>query len=309
MAMDEVHLDETTVHSGGVGVGSLDKTAKIHKFSTVQGTSTFVNADNLDIDNNSAVDNVLEFYTTFAMPTFMPYVDEDSEDLTVAAGETVVLGDNAYKTLHIKENATVIFSGHNTVYVKELKTKDGAMLYFDQCSNIITEKKLDFDKNVKINSDDYYAVSFYTEKEAKIKEGSVINANIYALDDIDIEGKENNPVFVKGLLATDKKFNSKKYVNLYFSGNCGQACPPNTALIGNNPDIIQTNQKVGFGFELYPNPGNGKVTIELGRKGRENVSISITNVFGQVVYSGETMDKSIQIDFRDNSYASGIYYV
>ena len=60
-----------------------------------------------------------------------------------------------------------------------------------------------------------------------------------------------------------------------------------------------------FGFNIYPNPANDEVTIEI-----NNISfgkIIITNSLGQLFYSTEFIDTKIKINL--SSFPTGIYFV
>ncbi|NNE25697.1 MAG: T9SS type A sorting domain-containing protein [Saprospiraceae bacterium] len=236
MSQKQAQLKETTVHSGGIGVVSTNKKAKIKNGSTVQGAGTFVNAETVEVDNTSAVDLILDPFESISLPTIYNYIDNGGSDVEVPDNGSATLTSANYDEVEIGEDATVTFSGHSTVYISEMEFEDGVTLLFDQCTNVITEDKLDFKKNVSVNVNGNYIVSFYTEDEFKIKQGGVVHANVYSKKKMKLEGKNGNPIEIKGLLVTQDKFDCKKYVDIYYADNCGTPCPPSDEGGGDDDD-------------------------------------------------------------------------
>ncbi|MBT8189287.1 MAG: T9SS type A sorting domain-containing protein, partial [Bacteroidia bacterium] len=309
IAEDEIHMDETTVLSGGVGITDPSKKAKIHKSSKIQGLSTFVNAGEVEVDVSSSVDLILSPHIPILIPVFYNFVDNNGATIKVSDGATQLIDGSDYKKIEIGKDATVTFTGHTTIYIEELKIEEGAKLYFDQCSNIVSEKKFDFSKNVQINSDETYVVSFYTQKQTGISEGCLINANIYALEDIKIDGKEDNPTYAKGLFVTEKKFDSNKYVYLSYADNCGSPCTPGLPFTMEAYGFNEISKGITPEFLLFPNPAKDQVEIRFSEHGNSLIKIIISNNLNQIVYQNETRGLSEKIDFGGDGFVAGIYIV
>lgn len=312
MAQQEIQLKETTILSGGVGLANSLKKVKIQSFSVITGSSTFVNAGNVEISNSSIVDYVNSPFVSFDLPEFEPYINVGGSDKKIEDNQSEILVSDKYDKLEIGKNAHVRFSGASVVYIKNLKIKEGATLEFDQCTNIITESDIDIKKNVNINIEDNNVVSFYTEKHIKVDEGCSINANMHALENIKIDGKEDNSTNIKGLLVAEKKFESKKYVFLSYAHNCGSPCPvtPNASLTEQDDDLNKSGVKsrAQLDMKVYPNPATDFMFVEFGNQVHERIEVHIHNV------QGALMDKVIIEDgskplirINTSNYPSGIY--
>ena len=75
-------------------------------------------------------------------------------------------------------------------------------------------------------------------------------------------------------------------------------------------DITTSIEEVSFATELklYPNPNRGQFTLELANL-TENVSISVKNVVGQVVFTGNMNAGSINKVISLNNAEAGIYFI
>jgi len=94
---------------------------------------------------------------------------------------------------------------------------------------------------------------------------------------------------------------------VYGSNNCGdgpssQAFPV-TILPGTGVEETEF-----FGMNLYPNPTNGQLIIELNNLPTENYQIRIFNTIGEVVYEKQ-MTREIKQIFDLSHFSNGLYYI
>lgn len=77
----------------------------------------------------------------------------------------------------------------------------------------------------------------------------------------------------------------------------------------NDIERRQPLNRLGFNFNIYPNPTNGSLKINL--TSEDNLSnIRIVDVFGKIVYSNESIEnenKSIVISL--SGLSAGIYFI
>ncbi|UTW64563.1 T9SS type A sorting domain-containing protein [bacterium SCSIO 12741] len=69
-------------------------------------------------------------------------------------------------------------------------------------------------------------------------------------------------------------------------------------------------KEIAYNFQLYPNPTKGRVTISMELADNENVTLRLTNIQGQEVYSknlGSTQAGNHELQLDLSSYAAGFY--
>jgi hypothetical protein len=84
---------------------------------------------------------------------------------------------------------------------------------------------------------------------------------------------------------------------------------PETILTNESGEQITTSTENEIGYEvtLYPNPSDGRFTLQLSDMPRENTELRILNSLGQVIYTSPIMSQVMSYDF---SYLrAGTYYV
>ena len=148
---------------------------------------------------------------------------DDSPDVKVEEDDGCIeLDGEVYNKVEIKDGACVTFTGKN-IFINELKVDEDAQIFFEDCTNILLNKKLVIDKNSTFNPD-MFNVTVYVDEDVEVKEGSTVNAHIYANDNtIKAEGKKDNVTYMKGLFVA-KKVEGKYYVNWEGNANC-DPCP------------------------------------------------------------------------------------
>jgi hypothetical protein len=72
---------------------------------------------------------------------------------------------------------------------------------------------------------------------------------------------------------------------------------------------ISSNNGISNSIDVYPNPSNGKVKISTTFVTPENLSISVTNALGKVVYAANSSAMVDVLDLDLTNQANGIYFV
>ena len=321
----EVHLkDDNQVLNGGVGVIDANKKAKIKKNTLVIGSTTFVSADDIDVDNSSTVDTEIFDNVTAALPAFLSNPHNSNNDETVNNGATVVLSGSIYGKIKVKKDAHVTFT-QKDIYMESLDIDDGSTVNFTGCAFVRIEKKLMIDNDVTIN-DDGAQVHFYVGDHADVKEGSTVNASIYALQHIHAKGKSGEPTFMNGRFIGEK-VKGDNFVSWDYGSVCDATCLPDdqAALLANDnignlessssqlqvDQIIEQNQKrfaENLAIKLYPIPAINQVNIDIKDRDGLKATILFINNLGQRVleHKVKALDNSPQTIMIDD-LNSGIY--
>jgi len=149
--------------------------------------------------------------------------NSESPDLNIYANDgCVVVDGEEFDKIKIKNNGCVIFTSQN-VFINELKLYKNATVKFQGCTNLIINKKLKMDKNSTFNPD-MHQVTLYVDDKVEVKEGSTVNAHIYANDnEIKVKGKYNKVTYMKGLFV-GKKVKGYNHVNWEGNAYC-DSCP------------------------------------------------------------------------------------
>jgi len=273
----EIHMDDSYVHGGGVGVTGVNKKAKIKKNSIVNG---FVQADHIDLDPSSSITGAaVQDPASIVLPAFYPYV-------AACKGPKVKVNDNASMTLsgdnydqvEVGKNATLTFTQAD-IYLAGLKLKEGAKVFFAPGANVMVDKHVDLDKSSTLSGS---GVTFYCNYNVDVQENSTVNLNIYAQKDIHVHGKVGKPTTMTGLFISMRKIHSHDIVHWYAGKSCGATVTPNgpedclsrSAIAFNNnneegSENASLSQEAGIrqntDVKLYPNPimqEQAQLTIE-----------------------------------------------
>lgn len=74
------------------------------------------------------------------------------------------------------------------------------------------------------------------------------------------------------------------------------------------PSTVSVNDINKISFEIYPNPNNGKFTVNLPSSLSGNLIITIVNNFGMIIYKNNITNKP-KLDIDLNKYSRGIYFI
>ena len=228
LATDKVELDgDANVQSGGVGAldnGNNQGEVKVDDNSIVSGPTTFVQANDIDIDNSATVDDTIQANPGVTLPNFLFNPFDSDNDVEVAAFTTDTLTEQVYGKVELKEGATVVFTQQD-IYIEELKVYDGGTVIFSGCTYMRVKKKVYMKKDITFNPDGY-SVTVHAEDDMKVDEGSNVIAKWYSLDGyIEAKGKDNNPTTMTGQFI-GKKVKSRYDVTWNLDNDCDEDCTP-----------------------------------------------------------------------------------
>ena len=319
LARKEAKIDQSQVLSGGVGV--WDGKAKL-KNSLVAG---FVKSSNIE-NSSSTIGTSIYDEANVTLPVFRNNNQSSNQNLKVNDNATKTISAAnflAYKKIEVKKNATLIVNVPE-LYVKEIKTKDGATIIFNQTTEIMVTKDLKLDKNNTFNSSGQ-AVYIYTKGKAEVKEGSNFNANIFAKKDIKAKGKSNNLTNMTGIFISDSKVKGEKNTNWnWASGACEWNANNNNnssivvnndsfddlqpyELTSENDNNISEEKLDELDFKVYPNPANGIAYLDLKQFAGKRVDIVLMDHTAQPVYqqkidSASDLPHSIEVGHIPNGF-------
>jgi len=100
----------------------------------------------------------------------------------------------------------------------------------------------------------------------------------------------------------------KNKANIYFDSNSPVPTNTTTNTLFNFLGVDDLKSTAGS-LKVYPNPSNGKFTLELNGMSNQTESLEIYNMFGEKVYStsGLRLQSSYALDL--SSYSKGVYFV
>ena len=193
--------------------------------TTVTPECTIIGTDEVKLENdNTVIGDVCEDPAADLIPTFYfnTVSTDDSPDVKVEDGETLVLNGQVFGKIEVKEGGTLIFTESN-IFINELKTEKHTTIKFGDCANVFINKKLEINEYSNFNPE-MNNVTLYVDDNVEVKKGSFVSAHIYAnTHEIKAEGDENYPIYMKGMFVA-KKVEGKKYVTWEGSAYCNP-CP------------------------------------------------------------------------------------
>jgi len=195
IATENVNLTKENSITGHIDVTSGSGQIKVRHNSYVNGTAT---AYSVEIDQSSSAEAVTETPSDIEFPTFYYNTLSDSDSPDVIIDDcTVILDGDVYGNVEIQDNACVTFTSAN-ISMNELKMGKNATINFTQGTELLINKRLEFNENSNFNPD-LYDVSLFVNDHVKVKRGSNITAYIHANNYvIDVKGEDRNPTIMTG---------------------------------------------------------------------------------------------------------------
>lgn len=331
IGINEVKMNKCKVLSGGVGVVSAGKKAKLEQATLVTAANTFVKAPILELKTGSQVTTYYAGQVASGiLPGFQPNTAPCNNHLNIPDNSApVTLSLACYGKIEVGKNTSVTFSGNASVKLEELKLKENSTVLFAQSTNLLIDKKLDCDKFAVI-SNNGHTVWLFVEDDVKIGERSSIAANIYSLKKLQVEkGAVNTPTTMTGLFIADN-VDSKEYVYWNWVASACPLMPPLTNMVGtednaatSNPDVDERDEHSPVGsirdgvqwetsgkYELFPNPARDRVNVLLPSETGKTATFQIVNGQGVVVYQRRIDSLPEEpVTFELNGYPDGIYWL
>ncbi len=339
-AEEELEIEETIVHSGGVGVKDEDGEAKIDDNSVVVAVGTWVQADEVEVKDGSVVTTIIEEAADDAcLPSFLYNPFDSDNDICVEEDETVILTEAFYEDIEIEEGGTLIFSEHNDIYIKEFEADENVTILFNQCTNLRIEKGFELGKESSFNSSGEN-VRVFAEKKITFKGRNTVYGLFYSLDDLKVKrGKSYDRNNMHGQFIGDEIL-VEKYTDVYcFEYEpCGdeEAYP---IIEGEDVDALEEFftleeeqepkiskpltfekiQKVSrntLHLKVGPNPFNNTIRFSFTLTESSQMSLTIYDINGKRIKTlvnglKDSGDYQIDWDGRDGSknlIPNGIYY-
>jgi hypothetical protein len=313
LARGIIQMDKTTVHSGGLGVkaGASNKVLGLN-YTTVTAEGTFAKAPNIFMDWTTNITNKIYEPCTVVWPAFEPLTNPGTVNVVVPNNATMTLSGNAYKTVKIGKNATVIFTEPVVDINGYLTMNLGSKIEFVQCTKIHLKGKFTAGKNVIINPDEL-SVVFYIEGDVTFGSGAHVagvfylsNAEVYNFDVAN--STVNLPGMFKGMFLA-KVIYSGKNNNWYMSTMCNNCTSVNVKnLAVESPGIITGSGAV---LKNYPNPFSDKTTVNFMLPEAGHVTIDVFNLSGKLVqslYNGDVnMNQEYTVEFDGSTLSKGLY--
>lgn len=217
----DLNLKKNTVFSGGVGVTMSGKKAKLEQQTIITASGTFIKAPVIEIKSGSVVSNPISGMAGITLPPFKENMNPANYDIDVPDFGNLTLTGGNYGKIEVGKNATLTFNGPATVYLKEIKAKDNAILLFNNTyTELILDKKLELEKNVRVNQTGTNKVIIYVEDDAKIDAGSKVRASIYTEKKIDVKkASANNHTVMTGQFMAES-VDSDDYTDWAMDPNC-----------------------------------------------------------------------------------------
>jgi hypothetical protein len=72
---------------------------------------------------------------------------------------------------------------------------------------------------------------------------------------------------------------------------------------------VKNISKNSFLFTVYPNPSNGKFTVNVEGLQQENCKLEICNLLGQEIYTAFFKEQQSTLDIDLSSFQKGFYFV
>jgi hypothetical protein len=313
LARGIIQMDKTTIHSGGLGVkaGASNKVLGLN-YTMVTAEGTFAKAPNIFMDWTTNITNKIYSAADVVWPAFEPMTNPGTVNVVVPDNTTMTLSGNAYKTVKIGKNATVIFTEPVVDINGYLTMNLGSKIEFEQCTKIHLKGKFTAGKNVIINPDEF-SVVFYIEGNVAFGSGAHV-AGVFYLSSAEVynfdvaNSTSTQPAVFKGMYLA-KVIYSGKNTNWYMSTMCNN-CTSVTVkdLAVETPGIVTGSGAV---LKNYPNPFSDRTTVNFMLPDDGHVTIDVFNLSGKLVqslYNGDVnMNQEYTVEFDGSTLSKGLY--
>ncbi|TYA56306.1 T9SS type A sorting domain-containing protein [Formosa maritima] len=314
LAENEVYLHGSNLVQSG-GVGSMNPTngnVKLHQATTVSG---FVQSVSLDLNQGSTVGS---WNQTAANPTIPQFVyntqsNNSSPSVTINNNQTQTLNGSVYKTITVKQGATVYFSQSN-VYINELKTFEGASIEFNTCANVFINEKFMLAQGGTINADDSNKVIFFVNEDVQIEKGSDVRASIHAnTHELMVKGDNANgnqvaqPTYMRGLFIANKVHGNKNVI--WNADDLCDPCPISAPATGGNEHVSE-NTRLQFNIEVeaWPNPSDTDFKLRLKTDNlSDKAEINVFDMNNRLVHKSNFQPENVYK--FGNEFDGGVYLV
>lgn len=303
---EELEMAETDVLAGGVGVEDADE-VEVEDDSYI-AEFILVNEDELDVDNSSTINSIIDEDFDLALPTFKYNSNNNTQLLTVAAGTTMTLDGSNYGYIKVQNGATLIIDTPE-IYIDRLAVYDNATVSFTQSTDMMVKRTAYFNRNVTVNADGHDVV-LYAKGKVKVKQGSDVTLDIYTKQELKVNSSSSQEMTtMTGMFIAAKTIDSNPLTTWNWNLNCDLTpANPYALAINNN---ASTPAVATTGLTVYPNPTAGVLNVELMNYVGQAVTINITDVLGQTVVTKqiEEVAGNAQLNLENQTLNSGMYFI
>ncbi len=339
-AEEDLEIEETIVHKGGVGVSDDGGEAKIDDESIVTAVGTWVQADEIEVKDDSEVAvEIEEPAEDDCLPAFCYNPHDTDEDVCVEEDETVTITGWNYDDVEVEEGGTLIIDGPNEIFFESFDADDEATIIFKQCTDVKIEYEFELGKESDFNPTNEN-VRVFAESEILFKGRNTVYGLFYSLtEDIKIKrGKSyDRNKFHGQFIAEDIKV--EKYTDLYcveyepcppppvypeFDGEDDIAPEEILTLEEEEPKVTEPSpfeevEKATYTPEMKvaPNPFRTATRVSFKLEQSDQILIEVYNLNGQRVdqlYSGMMDSGNHEIRWDGNSQGgnaleNGLYFI
>jgi hypothetical protein len=301
---DEMDMISNFVLSGGVGVLDADEV-------TVKNNSdilTFLRSAQAFVDGSSTVADYIASDSPVQMPEFISNPYNDFNNITVT-GTTTLSGSN-YGNVLVYPGATLNIA-NGEMYMKSLRVYKGATINFNQAGNLMIRRKMNID-NTAVNVGGP-SVVIYVADNASIGQGSVVEADIYAPEGLEVsDSGASFPTFMNGLFICGE-LQAGDNVEWNWNPGCGNESDPEEipqfAAAVNTEISQQIDDQKNTTLNLYPNPVGNVLNVDLVLDTEKSINLNVININGRVVYTKSLLSygQDIQLNLENLNLPSGVY--
>ncbi|KAA3631448.1 MAG: HYR domain-containing protein, partial [Bacteroidetes bacterium] len=314
---EEFEMYASDVLGGGVGIEDADE-GEIGLNSNIY-TFLKANLSNVMIDGSSFINEMIDADFDLPFPPFQGNSFNDLNNVVVPTNTTVTLSGTNYGWVTVHSGGTLIID-NATMYFQNLTTKKDATIIFNQPSDLMIKRRMTIGETNTINPDEHTCV-IYVQDQASINQGSVVTANIYAPEGLDVnDSGASLTTYMTGIFISNDRIGSDHNVIWNWNLNCSYLPSASGAIPlaqsdGNDAvDDIQDGmvEKPAMGLNVYPNPASGIVNITVADLLGQDVELYMYDAFGKQVMRqplGILEVGTISIDLSADRYTSGMYHV
>jgi hypothetical protein len=318
-----IHLEGTTVYSGGLGVmdGYHTYQGKIEakQQTKVTAAGTFAKADHIDVDPSSVITNKNLSAANVTLPPFETVNAHGTINIQVHTGTTVTLSGSLYKEIKVEKNATLVINTPVIDISKGMHLDDGAILKFAQCTRVHMGGNLETGKNVTIDLEGT-SVIWYIDGDAHFHEGnnvtgafylgtsnphySVVLKHVITAD----ESKATRPGIYKGMFLAED-IESHKNNHWYLNPICNFCNPVLPKEFAEENSTVNTNEAV---VKNFPNPFSNNTTVSFTLPEDTHVKLEVFDISGKCIQTlfndNVQAGNEYKADFNGDNLNDGIYF-
>ncbi len=315
---EEFEMFASDVLGGGVGIEDADE-GEIGLNSNIY-TFFKANLANVMIDGSSYVNELIDADFDLPFPPFQGNSFNDLNNVVVPANTTMTLSGSNYGWVTVESGATLIID-NASMYFQNLTTKKDATIIFNQPSDLMIKRRMTIGETNTINPDEHTCV-IYVQDKVSINQGSVVTANIYAPEGLDVnDSGATLTTYMTGIFISNDRIGSDHNVIWNWNLNCSYL----PSADGGGIPLAQSEGKEAaddirevfvkdpdIGLNVYPNPASGIVNITVADLLGQEVELYLYDAFGKQVMRkplGKLAVGIVSIDLSADRYTSGMYHV